>query len=141
MKTMLFLLMTFALVLTACDAVPDRRARTPHGATEAFYQDWINHDGNPMVDRIYAAHPLVTPRLIDRVDAIIASFDRGGYDPVLCAQDFPAAFRVEAVSADDTTAAVRVVQQFGEQTRAVDVSLRATNGIWQIDAIRCPGAA
>ena len=45
------------------------------------------------------------------MDEIIASFDKGGYDPFLCAQDIPGEFAIEkaVVSGDQASVIVHEI--------------------------------
>ncbi len=109
---------------------------TPEQAVNNFYQEWINHDGNPMVDKIYSDNPLVTASLSQQIDSILASFDKGGYDPVLCAQDKPQNFSLGQVTIDGNNASVVLTENFGGSEKSIIVSLKKDFD-WQIDNIIC----
>jgi hypothetical protein len=80
--------------------------------------------------------------LIEKVDGIIDSFDRGGYDPFLCAQDVPGEFAVEdaAVSGEEASVVVHGVWNPGteyESMNDVKVSLLLMEGEWRIADVAC----
>jgi hypothetical protein len=65
----------------------------PETVVQTFF-DWYlayAETGNPLVDGAYRDSPYLTANLVSQVDEIIASFEGGGYDPFLCAQDIPGA--------------------------------------------------
>jgi hypothetical protein len=70
------------------------------------------------------------------VDAIIASFDdKGGYDPLLCAQDVPESFTVgEAVVFGDT-ATLAVHTSF--EGHGFTVALQRVDGLWRVSDVLC----
>jgi hypothetical protein len=109
---------------------------SPEQVVNDFYGMWINHEGNPMMDRVYQNNSLVTPALSQRIDEIIAGFDMGGYDPVLCAQDIPQSFTVESVELTGNQASVLLSLDFYGFPRPVLVSL-INNGSWKLDNISC----
>jgi hypothetical protein len=47
------------------------------------------------VDGAYRSSEYLTPEFVRKVDEIVASFDKGGYDPFLCAQDISGEFTVQ----------------------------------------------
>jgi hypothetical protein len=55
------------------------------------------------------------------VDEIIASFDKGGYDPFLCAQDIPGGFTIEkaVVSGDQASVVMHEIWNPGTQYELV----------------------
>jgi hypothetical protein len=72
--------------------------------------------------------------LEEKVDEIIASFDKGGYDPFLCAQDIPESFTVDegVISGKEANLVVHTtfeghvftidLQQVDEQWKIADIS-------------------
>lgn len=109
-------------VETAASAAPGDEPMagnaSPAEVTAAFYTwylDYIGQTGsedmrNPLVDQAYQGHPLLSEALVQEVDALLASFDRGGYDPFLLAQDIPQDFSVDPGVAPGTAV---VHLQFG----------------------------
>jgi hypothetical protein len=93
-------------------------AGDPAGVATAFYTWYLGYIGdrasgdfrNPLVDKAYQDHPLLSQDLVQEVDALLASFDRGGYDPFLLAQDIPQDFSVDPGVAPGTAV---VHLQFG----------------------------
>jgi hypothetical protein len=103
-----------------------------------FYEDWVEYDGNPIVDRIYNESELVTDNFKTETDNIIDSFDKGGYDPVLCAQDVPSGVEVSNVSIDGSNAMITLKEYFGGSDRIIEVAMEK-DGFkgWKIDDIIC----
>lgn len=62
-----------------------------------WYLDYVSNTGNPLVDQAYHQNDMLSQAMVQRVDEIIASFDQGGYDPFLCAQDVPESIELLAV--------------------------------------------
>ncbi len=65
----------------------------------------------------------------------IASFDRGGYDPFLCAQDIPDSVTVDEATISGDTASVAVHTSFAGH--AFQVDLKLVDGQWKISDIIC----
>jgi hypothetical protein len=91
------------------------------GSVKAFYTWYLAYIGgqngaerrNPLVDGAYRQSPLLTPAYIAQVDETLASFDKGGFDPILLAQDVPQGFTVEPGPAADQ--ALVTFMFFGEE--------------------------
>jgi hypothetical protein len=91
---------------------------------------------------VYRSNEYLTGGLIEKVDGIIDSFDRGGYDPFLCAQDVPGEFAIEgaAVLGEEASVVVHGIWNPGtqyESTNDVNVSLRLVDGEWRIADVTC----
>jgi hypothetical protein len=122
---------------------PVEVAETPEDAIRAFYGWYLEYsrptDGgavkNPLVDEQYAASPYLTAALVERVRSIVASFDKGGYDPFLCAQDVPTAFTVARAEGDGARVQARVFTSF--VGHSFDVSLVRGDAGWQLDEVTC----
>ncbi|MFP4394896.1 MAG: hypothetical protein ACLFTI_06490 [Anaerolineales bacterium] len=115
----------------------------PGEVVEAFYTSWLAYEGNPLVDEIYQSNPHLSDAAEQKIAGIIASFERGGYDPVLCAQDWPEHFVFEtpAVTGDVATTTVHGVWNAGtdfESLNDIAVTLGLIEGQWQITDIACP---
>jgi hypothetical protein len=78
-------------------------ASDPAGVATVFYTWYLGYVSdratgdfrNPLVDKAYQDHPLLSEAFVAEVDALLAGFDRGGYDPFLLAQDIPQDFSVD----------------------------------------------
>ena len=78
-------------------------AQDPAGIATTFYTWYLGYIGdrsrtelhNPLVTRAYQGHPLLSETFVQEVDQLLASFDQGGYDPFLLAQDIPTDFSVD----------------------------------------------
>jgi hypothetical protein len=134
------------VVLSGCGAAPAPEASAavegPEAVVTNFYRWYTGYPGNPMVDRVYRSNEYLTGGLIEKVDGIIDSFDRGGYDPFLCAQDVPGEFAIEgaAVLGEEASVVVHGIWNPGtqyESTNDVNVSLRLVDGEWRIADVTC----
>jgi len=133
----------------AC-AAPDAAAMTPEEVVQGFYDWYLGYIGdpaseemrNPLVDGAYRSSEYLTEDFVQRVDELIASFDKGGYDPFLCAQDIPRSLTVDvaAVSGDEATVVVHQLWNPGteyESVRDVKVALRKVDEAWKIADVAC----
>ena len=116
----------------------------PVAVTQAFYDWYLAYIGdpssgdfrNPLVDKAYHSNPLLTPEFITRVDEILASFEGGGYDPFLLAQDIPKDLFAQSAMIAGSEARVTVLRNWGAPVMdAIFAHLRQMNGIWLIDDI------
>lgn len=111
---------------------------SPEQTVLDFYETWAEYDGNPMVDRIYHDNEAVTSEFKTEMDGIIDSFDKGGYDPVFCAQDMPGSVEVTNISINGDEAVVTLKEDFGGSVKMIEV-VAAKDGFreWKIDRIIC----
>ena len=89
---------------------------------------------NPLVDGAYRTCGYLTGTFIQEIDETLASFDKGGFDPLLLAQDIP-----ESVEAGETVMvgdeASVVIQMFwsGNPTPTErTVTVKQVDGQWKI---------
>jgi hypothetical protein len=136
-----------AFVLSGCRSAPvvSLAQGTPGETVESFYRWYIDYPGNVLVDGAYRSSEYLTEELVQQVDEIIASFDKGGYDPFLCAQDVPGnlAFDQAVVSGEDASVVVHEIWNPGtpyETRTEVTVALQMVDGKWKIADIICPAS-
>jgi len=146
------LLTGWVTVLSGCSAAesPSYAApAAPEAVAEAFYRSLGYLEGslaevqNPLADDGYRESEYLTEGFVQRVAELIASFDRGGYDPFLCAQDLPGSTAFEAASVSGEEARVAMQQTWNpgteyELVREVEIALRQVDGEWKIDDVVCP---
>lgn len=119
---------------------------SPEEVVEAFYTAWremtlaaIAGDGeSPLASQAYHDSIYLAPAFVEAVDAIVAGFDRGGYDPFLCAQDVPGQLAVEGVIHTTSGARVPVRSDFANHAFVVELE-QGEEGVWQIANVRCGG--
>jgi hypothetical protein len=119
----------------------------PATVVESFYAWWIasvesgiaGESENPLMTQGYHGSPYLTPTFIAEVDEIIAGFDRGGYDPFLCAQDVPTELFVDGTIYTSAGARVALHSSFGKQHALVVMLEPAGEDTWRIGDIVCPG--
>jgi hypothetical protein len=115
---------------------------TPEQVVESFYWWYAGYPGNPLADGAYRSSGNLTGEFIQKIDEIVASFDRGGYDPFLCAQDVPEEFTLdEPATVSEDKASLVVHTSF--EGHVFTVELRQVDGCgrWQISDVICPEAA
>ena len=114
---------------------PQEPPLSPTEVTNQFYRWYIGYPGNPLVDKAYRASPYLAKSMIEEVDETLASFEIGGADPFLLAQDIPERFTVEAATVEDDRATVRVYFYWwsGDETPSVrEITLAKRDGEWKI---------
>jgi hypothetical protein len=112
-------------------------------AVQGFYDWYLGYPGNVTADRAYCSSEHLAASFVDEVDELLASFDQGGYDFFLCAQDIPGDLIVDdEVSRLGNAATIAVYQVFnpGTEYEAVGelaVELEMVDGAWKISNIVC----
>lgn len=110
----------------------------PQAVVDRFYRWYIGYPGNPLADREYRQSPYLSEDFIREVDDLLASFDRGGFDPFLLAQDIPSHYEVGDARVSGNEATVIVLLTFGGEGSAPierEVTLRLIDGAWRINAV------
>jgi len=119
-----------------CHAPEEAASRTPEQVTQTFYNWYIHYPGNVMVDKAYYGFGMyLTQDLIEEIDGIIAGFDRGGYDPFLCAQDVPTGVSVGQAEVSGDEATLTAYTTF--PGHSLEVTLTRGGDLWRISSIRC----
>jgi hypothetical protein len=124
-------------------STPDAGAMTPEEVVESFYDWYLGYIGdpasgevrNPMADGAYRSSEYLTGEFVQKVDGIIASFDKGGYDPFLCAQDIPESFTVDEALVSGDKASLVVHTSFEGHTFVVEAE--QVSGRWAISDVIC----
>ncbi len=139
-----------SVALTGCGsgAAPseaEAAAVGPKETVERFYEWYTDYPGNVVADKAYRSSETLTKEFVEQVDALIASFDQGGYDPFLCAQDIPGDMRFEAgvMGGEGKEASVVVHEVWNpgseyELVHDLTVKLVLVDGKWLISDIVCP---
>jgi hypothetical protein len=128
-----------SLVLTGCSN-PASASAPPEQVVEEFYGWHLGYPGNALVDRAYRSSDHLAPSYIEEVDALLDSFDKGGFDPFLLAQDLPEEITVEDAIIEDEIATVLTHQKYGGNPvlRDLIVELASTDDGWKITGVRLP---
>lgn len=113
------------------------QSEEPEEVVKNFYQSWVNQKDSPIASRFYENHKDLTKNLEDDLADTIASFDKGGADPILCAQDKPQDMEYELIRQTDANAIVEIKQYFGGNSQTIKVGLMKQDDQWLIDEIIC----
>lgn len=110
----------------------------PEEVTRAFYDQWINYEGDPMEDGLYASSAHITSDFARRLQE--AAQENDTTDPVLCETTDPVIFDVLHASVDlpDRSAVVAVDEHYEDGTQSVIVSLVIVQDTWRVDNVLCP---
>lgn len=112
------------------------QVRSPEAVVMGFYDWYLHYEGNPLADGAYKANAALTPAFVAKVERALASFDRGGFDPFLMAQDVPEFFRVERSEVGEESAIILLSSSFpGHRIR---VHLVPVEGLWKIADVSLP---
>lgn len=114
-----------------------KSSQTPEQAMQEFYTQWLTHEGSPLADKVYRNNGYVTQEFADKVDRIVVSFDKGGYDPILCAQDIPQDMETVNSSVKEDSAVLTVKEKFSGGDRMIEVVMDRVDGQWKIGDVVC----
>lgn len=112
---------------------------TPDEVVTGFYEWYLGYIGegertqNPLADRAYRSSEFLSDGFVAEVDALLDSFEGGGYDPFLQAQDVPTSIEVGGAIVSGATAAVPVETSF--EGHRLLVTLELVDGEWKIDGV------
>ena len=149
MKTKLFtlfvLLIGVLISATGCNSEPASASTEvpPEAVVQSYYDWYLSYIGdrfsdnfrNPLVDRAYRDSEQLSPAFVEKIDALLDSFNGAGYDPFLCAQDIPTRITVqEATVTGDSASTVVNTDFFNHQ---FGVYLLKVDGAWKISDIVC----
>lgn len=147
-----YLILGLAVILSGCntqdvESVDAFSRVTPEGVVTSFYGWYMAYSGNPLADGAYHSSEYLTEDFIQRMDGVLNSAVKGGYDPFLCAQD-----KAEQISVEDgprsenrDIAIVLLHEIWGLDTQfewCQDLTIRVIldDGSWKIDDINCGGS-
>lgn len=131
------------LAYTLGKAVVEHGEVAPAQVVTNFY-DWYlgyirGEEGlrNPLVDGAYRDCGYLTGGFIDEIDQTLASFDKGGFDPILMAQDVPERVEVGEATVTGNQASVKIHMFWGNNPTPSErtVNLVLVDGGWKIDSI------
>ena len=139
-KLFILIAVPIILLLSGCVLPTKEPSLSPQEVVTKFYRWYIGYPGNPLVDKEYRASPYLAKSFIQEVDETLASFDRGGGDPFLLAQDIPEQFTVDEANVSGNRASVAINLYWGENPtpspRQVDLEL--IDDEWKITHISIP---
>lgn len=118
----------------------------PEAVVEAFYAEWrewvmqgfAGERENPLMNGAYRESEYIAPAFADEVDAIVAGFEGGGYDPFLCAQDVPNEVVVDGTIYTESGPRVALHTSFNNHAMVVGLD-QGEGGEWRIRNVVCPG--
>jgi len=113
----------------------------PEMTVRSFYDRYLAYIGkdsgamrNPLADGFYRQCPELSGAFVALVDETIASFDKGGFDPILLAQDVPVEIAVGEAELAGDEAVVTVEMVWGGNPEPSErlVTLNRSDGGWEI---------
>jgi len=110
---------------------------TPAQTVVNFYDLYLqaSQQRNLLSTGAYRDLPFLSAEFVEKVDGILAGFDEGGYDPILCAQDIPSGVTVVAETIEGQEATIEVETSF--EGHGFTVRLAQDGPFWTItDVIR-----
>ncbi len=126
-------------VLATLSARADVAALEPQNVAREFYAMYLPQAGAGHAAQAYHASALITPRLVQAVDSLLAD-DGQPADPFLCARELPARVTLSPVHVGLDTAIYHLsgtYPSFSDERPLADVTLHLEEGHWQIAGIRC----
>lgn len=141
MTVALTVVLASAIIVGGAYALRSWQSQAGPGETVLnFYEQWVEYEGNPLSDKIYRDHPAISTDYVEKVDRLLASSDKGGYDPILCAQDKPEKIEIKDIKEKEGEAQVIMIADFYGTKKEMDISLELTDNKWKITDIICPDA-
>jgi len=131
----LTVVLLLAVTVSGCGPASKAAAPKPERVVESFFQWYLAYPDNALVDGAYRSNEYLTEAFVQRVGGIIASFDKGGYDPFLCAQDVPESVTLEEAVVSGDTARIAVHTSF--PGHAFIVALQRVDGQWRMGDVLC----
>ncbi|MFO7742311.1 MAG: DUF3828 domain-containing protein [Anaerolineae bacterium] len=115
----------------------------PEEVVTGFYEWYLGYIGegertrNPLVDRSYRSSEFLSEGFVAEVDAVLDSFEGGGYCPFLLAQDVPVSVSVGEAEFSGGEAQVTVELFWGGNPTPSErvVTVRLIDGQWKIAAV------
>lgn len=119
---------------------------SPEAVVEAFYTEWreavseamTGGGESPLGSGAYHDSAYVSSDFAAEVDATVAGFEGGGYDPFLCAQDVPSELVVDGAIYTTSGARAAAHSSFANHAFVVELEPGGDDG-WQITNVICPG--
>jgi len=106
-------------------------------AVEDFYTWYLGRETSPLASGSYKNSQYLSIGWIANVEELVVSFDKGGFDPFVCAQDIPGAFTVGSVDERGDNAQATVDMVYGATVRSVPVKLAYEAEEWRIVSVEC----
>lgn len=115
-------------------------ADMPTQSVSQFYSWYFGYEGNPLASGAYKSSQLLSEKFKQKLETTLASFDQGGYDPIICAQDKPTRYEVSRSQASGDGTRVQLKEMYDGTVYVLDIGLVKIGETWQIDEVRCPEA-
>lgn len=104
---------------------------------EDFYNWYIQAWTNNFNQREFLDRAELTQGFKQKAEQTISSFEYGGYDPFLCAQDIPSETLIGVATVSGEQATLNMEQSFSDGKRLVPIELVNTEEGWQINNVAC----
>ena len=137
---LILIVIALSLLLSGCALPTKEPPLSPQEVVTKFYRWYIGYPGNPLVDEEYRTSSYLAEAFVQEVDETLASFDRGGGDPFLLAQDIPEQFTVDeaTISGDRASVAINLYWGGNPTPSPRQVHLELIEGEWKITRISIP---
>lgn len=113
-----------------------RNDRAPGDVVKAFYDWYLQFEGNPVSSAAYQESDFLTAELKQHVSEQVGAGNLGA-DPFLCAQDKPDTLSVGLVQTGEQQAQVEASLNFSGMIRPLNITLVKQNNEWRLHEIGC----
>jgi len=110
--------------------------KTPEQTVSTFYDAWFSRKF-ALSDNSYQDADVLSQNFKTKISSISSSFSSRGYDPIVCAQEFPKRFEIIPINTNDTTAEVSVREYFDTIVKDIKISLIRERALWKITDVVC----
>lgn len=136
MKALTYLLVIILLAVAGWLIYSFYFTGDPVSVTRNFYEAWLVGEYG-LKDGSYRKAEVLTEDFKSKIGEMIASGQKEGDDPILCASALPERFLVYEVGSNDKGVQVEVREDFSGVIKTVQVFLSKRDGKWKIDDISC----
>ncbi len=115
--------------------IPSSAGLGPEEIVETFPRWYVEYPGHAIHDGAVGRTGYLTDDYPDRLEEIVAGYDLGSADPILCAQDYPTSIRAQPAVITGDEAVLHVTSDF--PNHRLEVHLTSVEGQWRIRQVYC----
>ena len=115
--------------------IPSPAGLGPEELVETFLRWYVEYPGHAIHDGAVGRTGYLTDDYPDRLEEIVAGYDLGSADPILCAQDYPTNIRAQPAVITGDDAVLHVTSDF--PNHRLEVHLTSVEGQWRIRQVYC----